>query len=96
MQAGRGCCALSAYGSFWKNFLFYVDLLALFALGKLDTSPLPSYLSALVRCLGVACGVLRFDFSGILRDTWFDSGYMFYGRLWTNFSHFLRCGELES
>ena len=48
VQAVRGCRALSAFCSFWKNFLFHVDLLALFALGKLDNSPLPSYLSALV------------------------------------------------
>ena len=35
----------------------------------------------------------------IFRDacaTRFNSGCMFYGRLWTKFSHFLRCGELES
>ena len=44
VQAVRGCCSVSL-----RHFLLYVDLLALFALGKLDTSPLPSYLSALVR-----------------------------------------------
>ena len=62
VHAVRGCCALS---ELWKNFLFYVGLLALFALGNLDTSPLSSYLSALVRCLGVACGVQR---SGFFRE----------------------------
>ena len=54
-----------SHGGFWNNFLFYVACqAALFALGKLDTFPLPSYLSALVRCLGVACGALRFGFFG--------------------------------
>ena len=36
-------------------------------------------------CLGVACGVRR------IRDAcaaWFNSGYMLYVRLWTNFSIF--------
>ena len=50
------------------------------------TSPSPSYLSVL-RCLGVASGVRR------IRDAcaaWFRSGYMYYGRLLANFTHFLR------
>ena len=48
--------------------------------------------------MGVACGVQRFGFFGrsCVLATWLDSGYMFFDRLWTNFSHFLRCGELES
>ena len=50
------------------------------------------------RCLGVACGEQRFGYFGrsCVLATWFDSGYMFFERLWTHFSHFLRCGELES
>ena len=46
VQAVRGC-RLSAMEAFWKNFFFYVACLAaLFALGKLDTSPLHSCFSA--------------------------------------------------
>ena len=45
MLAVHGC-RLSAIG-FWKNFFFYVACFAaLFALGKLDTSTLPSYFPA--------------------------------------------------
>ena len=46
---GAGCARVPPVsdGGCWKNFLFYVACLAaLFALGKPDTSPLPSYLSA--------------------------------------------------
>ena len=78
------CRLCKVVGGFWKNFLFYVLCVALFAFGHLDfafalVSFSPSGLWVF------ACGVRRF------RDAcaaWFDSGYMFYGRLWTNFSIF--------
>ena len=60
------CCARVppvSHGGFWKNFLFYVACLAaLFALEKLDTSPLPSNLSAYsgVLVLPVEFSVLDF------------------------------------
>ena len=63
MQAVHGC-RLSAMEA-WKNVLFYVAFLAaLFALVKLDTSTLPSFLSAYsgVWVLPVEYNVL--DFSG--------------------------------
>ena len=51
-----------SHGGFQKNFLFFVAcFVALFAHGNLDTSPLPSFLSALVRCLGA---VQRIGFFG--------------------------------
>ena len=49
-------------------------------------SHLEIWLSVL-RCLGVVCGERR------IRDAcaaWFHSGYIIYGRLWTNFTYFLR------
>ena len=97
LAVGARCARVCALSELWKNFLFYVELLALLALGNLDTSFLSSYLSALVRCLGVACGVQRSGFFGrfCVLATWFDSGYMFLERLWTNFLPFPRCGELE-
>ena len=63
VQGGHGC-RLSAMEA-WKNILFYVAFLAaLFALGKMDTSTLPSFLSAYsgVWVLPVEYSVL--DFSG--------------------------------
>ena len=38
VQAVHGCCALSVNGGFWKNFLFYVLCVGLFALGNLDSA----------------------------------------------------------
>ena len=97
VQAVRGCrAALSAYGSFWKNFLFYVACLAApFALGKLDTSPLPSYLSAYSGIWFVSVEYSVLDCSGdpactslgSTVDTCSSRGI---GRI------FLRCGELDS
>ena len=73
----------------WKNFLFYVAcLVALFALGNLDTSPSPSFLSVLVLVFGCCLWSTAY---WIFRDacaTWFNNGYTFYERLWTNFSIF--------
>ena len=61
-----------SHGGFGKNFLFCVAcLVTLFALGNLDSSPSPSYLS-------VACGVQRIVFFGTACATWIDSGYMFF------------------
>ena len=54
------------------------------------TSPSPWYLSVL-RCLGVASGVRR------IRDAcfaWFNSGYMFYERLFGELHILSSCGEL--
>ena len=52
----------------------------------------------LVLAFGCWMWVQRLGFFGrfCVLATWLDSGYMFFERLWTNFSHFLRCGELES
>ena len=93
--AGAGCARVPpvSLGGFWKNFLFYAAcVVALFALGKAGLCLRPSILQSFW-CMGVACGVRRiWDACA----AWFDSGYMFYVRLWTNFTYFLRCGELES
>ena len=71
---GAGCARVPpvSHGGFWKNFLFHVACLAaLFALGKLDTSTLPSYLPAYsgvwVQCIG-------FFRRSFVHLTWFDSG----------------------
>ena len=51
-------------GTTWvRLFSSCADVLALFALGKLDTSPLPSYLSVLLPCLGFRFGLKRLDIS---------------------------------
>ena len=55
----------------------------------------PRIFQPLFWCLGVACGVQRigcFGRSCVLATC----GYMFFEKIWNNFSHFLRCGELES
>ena len=67
-----------SHGGFQKNFIFNVACLAaLFALGKLDTSLLPPYLSVYFG-VDVACGVQRIGFFGNTCATWFNSGYMFF------------------
>ena len=95
------CCARVppvSHGGFWKNFLFYVACLAaLFALGKLDTSPLPSYLSAYsgVWVLPVEYSVL--DFSEDPACTSLGSTVKTCSsRAVEEFTYLLRCGELES
>ena len=80
---GAGCARVPpvSHGGFWKNFLFYVACLApLFALGKLDTSPLPSYLSAYsgLWVLPVEYSVLDFSGDPACTSLGFDSGYMFF------------------
>ena len=79
----------------WKNFLFYVAcLVALFALGYLDTSPSPSFLSVCsgVWVLPVEYSVL--DFSGRVRCLVQQWTHVLREAL-DEFQHFLRCGELE-
>ena len=75
-----------SHGGFWKNFLFHVPLSRCSHL-EFWTLPLPSYLSVL-RCLGVACGVRRiFGTCALLGSTVVT---LFCGRLWANFTYFLR------
>ena len=93
VQAVRGCCALSAYGSFWMISSSASCRCSRYSHLEIWTSrPLPSFLSALVRCLGVACGVRRIFGTGALLgstvDTCSTGGF---GRI----SLILRCGELE-
>ena len=87
------CQPTAAFG---KNFLFYVACLAApFALGKLDTSPLPSCLSACSGIWFVSVEYSELDCSGdpactslgSTVDTCSSRGI---GRI------FLRCGELDS
>ena len=60
VRGGADCAwvLLVSCGGFWKNFLFFVAAVALFALGNMDFA-FALVSSALVRCLGVACGVRR-------------------------------------
>ena len=78
---------LGAAGQLWRLLeefpVLRGRLVALFALGYLDFAF--ALVSFSLRCLGVAFGVR------CIRDAcfaWFNSGYMFYGRFWTNFSIF--------
>ena len=73
-----------------EEFLIPVEsLLALFAHGNLDSSTFA--LVSFSPCSGVWMSPVVYsvlDFSGDPRVPWFDSGCMFYGRLWTNFHLF--------
>ena len=87
-----GCARVLRSVSLWKNFLFDVDLLAQFALGN------STFSSALVSFSPFRCWVLPLEYTvsgtrallGSTVDTCSK------GRLWMNFTYFLRCGELES
>ena len=90
--AGADCAWLPVrHGSFWKNFLFYVPFVALFAPGNLDCAfALVSFSPSVFGCClwSTSC----------FRDAcfaWFNSGYMFYGRLLANFTFFfsVRCTQ---
>ena len=75
-----------SHGGFWKNFLFYVPIVALFALGNLDFAfALVSFSPSVFGCC------LRS--TSYFRDAcfaWFNSGYLFHGRHLANFTYFLR------
>ena len=98
MQAVRGC-RLSAVEADRKTSLFHVAcFIARFALGNLDTSLFALVSSSPCSCMGVACGAQRIGlFREILRA-------LLLVRQWIHalrealyeFTHFLRCGELES
>ena len=77
VRGGSDCAweLLVSYGGFWKNFLFYLAAVALFALGNLD------FAFALVSfCLGPVFGCCLWSTS-YFRDAcapWFNSGYIIY------------------
>ena len=73
---------LISYGGFWNKFLFYVAASPRRSHLEIWTLPSPLYLSVLL-VFGYFVLVLRGACA-----TWFASGYIFYGRLWTNFSIF--------
>ena len=74
VRGGADCAwvLLVSYGGFWKNFLFFVAAVALFALGNLD------FAFALVSFrLGPVFGCCLWSTS--FRDAcaaWFNSGYL--------------------
>ena len=77
-DAGAGCARVLpvSHGGFWKICLFYVAcLVALFALGNLDFAFAP-FFQSLFWSMGVPHWIFRDACA-----TWFNSGYMFYGRL---------------
>ena len=84
--AGANCAWLPvSNGGFWKNYLFYVPVVTLFALGNLE------FAFALVSFSPSVFGCCLWSTS-YFRDAcfaWFHSGYLFYGRLLANFTYFL-------
>ena len=83
MQAVHGCClsVLEAYGRISSSTCCVSRCSHL----EIWTFLLCPRIFQFFWCLGVACGVRR------IRDAcaaWFNSGYMLYVRLWTNFSIF--------
>ena len=67
-------------------------LVAQFALGNLDFAfAFVSFSPSVFGCCLWSTSYFRDAYAA-----WFNSGYIIYGRLWTNFKYFLRCGELRS
>ena len=91
--AGADCAWLPVgHGGFWKNFLFYVPFAALFAPGKLGLCLRPR----IFQSFGVWVLTLEYVVFGDACFTWFNSGYMFYERLFGELDIFTSCGELRS
>ena len=90
VRGGADCAwePLVSYGGFGKNFLFWVAcFVTLFAIGNLDVA---FALVSFSLCSGEWVLLVEYNVWIILDAcaAWFNSGYMFYGRLWTIFSMF--------
>ena len=86
VQAVRGCRALSAYGSFWKNSSSPLSRCKRCSHMEIWTlRPSPSFLSVL---LVFGCCLWSTSYFRDPCAAWSNSEDMFYGRLWTNFSIF--------
>ena len=80
-----------SYGGFWKNFLFYVPLRRAVRTWKSGHLLRPRVFQS----FGVWCCLWSTSYFRDACAAWFNSGNIVYGRLWTNFTYFPRCGELR-